>query len=92
MDNDSFVHSRVRAWDRNAPERLSNEFTLEDIKGAAATITIAGNDTVSPAIRAGNVPSLGIELTSPSDSSYGHAPRSLPNAKPRRAAQRTSRG
>ncbi|KXX75970.1 Cytochrome P450 1A2 [Madurella mycetomatis] len=50
IDNNSFVHSRVSAWDRNAREWLSNEFTLEDIKGAAATITIAGNDTTAATV------------------------------------------
>lgn len=34
-------------WRKNAQKRLGNEFTLEDIKGAAATLLIAGNDTVS---------------------------------------------
>jgi hypothetical protein len=33
-------------WHGNNQKGLLNEFTLEDIKGAAATIVIAGNDTV----------------------------------------------
>ena len=31
----------------NTQSGLPNDFNLEDIKGAAATIVIAGNDTVS---------------------------------------------
>jgi hypothetical protein len=31
----------------NTHSGLPNDFNLEDIKGAAATIVIAGNDTVS---------------------------------------------
>jgi hypothetical protein len=34
-------------WNKNAQQGLPNGFGLEDIKGAAATIVIAGNDTVS---------------------------------------------
>jgi hypothetical protein len=34
-------------WSNNAHKELPNGFGLEDIKGAAATIVIAGNDTVS---------------------------------------------
>ena len=37
----SFVRSRMRARTAESP------FTLSDIKGAAATILIAGNDTTS---------------------------------------------
>lgn len=38
----------MNIWHNNAQEGLSNDFDLDDIKGAAATIVIAGNDTVSP--------------------------------------------
>jgi hypothetical protein len=34
-------------WHMNSQKGLLNDFDLEDIKGAAATIVIAGNDTVS---------------------------------------------
>lgn len=34
-------------WNDNAHRGMPNAFDLEDIKGAAATIVIAGNDTVS---------------------------------------------
>ena len=34
-------------WHTNSQKGVSNDFDLEDIKGAAATIVIAGNDTVS---------------------------------------------
>jgi len=33
-------------WEDNARQKQSDGFDLEDIKGAAATIVIAGNDTV----------------------------------------------
>lgn len=33
-------------WKKNARKGLPNDFDKEDIKGAAATIVIAGNDTV----------------------------------------------
>lgn len=33
-------------WDANTAKGQANDFGLEDIKGAAATIVIAGNDTV----------------------------------------------
>jgi hypothetical protein len=51
-DNQSFVHTRMGIWNNNGHKRLPNNFGLEDIKGAAATIVIAGNDTVSCSPRA----------------------------------------
>ncbi|KAH6641002.1 cytochrome P450 [Chaetomium tenue] len=46
-DNHSFVHSRMGIFNDNAHSGLPNDFGLEDIKGAAATIVIAGNDTTA---------------------------------------------
>ncbi|KAL2132834.1 hypothetical protein VTI74DRAFT_3233 [Chaetomium olivicolor] len=44
---ESFVHTRAGIWNANFREGVRNEFTLKDIKGAAATIVIAGNDTTA---------------------------------------------
>ncbi len=38
-------------WHINDQNGVSNDFDLEDIKGAAATIVIAGNDTVSSSVK-----------------------------------------
>ncbi|KAK4185184.1 cytochrome P450 1A2 [Podospora australis] len=46
----SFVHERISIFRKNAAESLANEFTLEDIQGAAATILIAGNDTTAATV------------------------------------------
>ncbi|KAK4031782.1 hypothetical protein C8A01DRAFT_21053 [Parachaetomium inaequale] len=46
-DNHSFVHTRMGIWNNNAIKGLANDFDMEDIKGAAATIVIAGNDTTT---------------------------------------------
>ncbi|KAK0666427.1 putative cytochrome P450 E-class, group I [Cercophora samala] len=43
----SFVHNRMAIHNSNLEQSLPNDFTIEDIKGAAATIVIAGNDTTS---------------------------------------------
>ncbi|KAK4202012.1 cytochrome P450 [Triangularia verruculosa] len=43
----SFVHNRMSIHSSNTRQNLPNDFTIEDIKGAAATIVIAGNDTTS---------------------------------------------
>ncbi|KAK4173810.1 cytochrome P450 [Triangularia setosa] len=43
----SFVHNRMSIHTSNTEQNLPNDFTIEDIKGAAATIVIAGNDTTS---------------------------------------------
>jgi hypothetical protein len=45
-DGQSFVHTRLGIWNENIQKGFPNDFDLEDIKGAAATIAIAGNDTV----------------------------------------------
>lgn len=42
----SFVHHRMAIHNSNLERSIPNDFTIEDIKGAAATIVIAGNDTV----------------------------------------------
>ncbi|KAK4157185.1 hypothetical protein C8A00DRAFT_11913 [Chaetomidium leptoderma] len=46
----SFVHSRMGIWNDNAHKGLPNDFGLDDIKGAAATIVIAGNDTTAASL------------------------------------------
>ncbi len=43
-------------WLRNTEMGVPNDFDVEDIKGAAATIVIAGNDTVSLNMRCKIVP------------------------------------
>ena len=42
-----FAHNRLAVYGENLKKGLQNDFDLNDIKGAAATILIAGNDTVS---------------------------------------------
>ncbi|KAL2146556.1 hypothetical protein VTI28DRAFT_3447 [Corynascus sepedonium] len=44
-DNDSFVHAQMRIRNTNYINKGPSDFDLDDIKGAAATIVIAGNDT-----------------------------------------------
>ncbi|KAL2172494.1 hypothetical protein VTG60DRAFT_5248 [Thermothelomyces hinnuleus] len=44
-NNNSFVHTHMQIRNDNAINQQPNEFDVEDIKGAAATIVIAGNDT-----------------------------------------------
>jgi hypothetical protein len=41
-------------WQENTQKGIPNDFDLEDIKGAAATIVIAGNDTASHHPHQGN--------------------------------------
>jgi hypothetical protein len=36
----------MAAWAENQRNGLPNDFDLDDIRGAAATLVIAGNDTV----------------------------------------------
>ncbi len=72
-------------WHGNNQKGVLNEFTLEDIKGAAATIVIAGNDTVRHAYTSVKPRRLTLLL----DSSYGHALSPLPDAEPRGTAQGT---
>lgn len=43
----SFVHHRMAIHNSNLERSIPNDFTIEDIKGAAATIVIAGNDTTA---------------------------------------------
>lgn len=47
-----FTHERLAIYRSNDEKGISNEFTLDDIRGAAATIHIAGNDTVGSPGRA----------------------------------------
>ncbi|KAK3297434.1 cytochrome P450 [Chaetomium fimeti] len=49
-NNHSFVHERMSILNHNAHGGLPNDFDLEDIKGAAATIVIAGNDTTAATV------------------------------------------
>ncbi|KAK4122223.1 cytochrome P450 [Parathielavia appendiculata] len=49
-DNQSFVHTRMAIWNENAQKGVANDFDLDDIKGAAATIVIAGNDTTAATV------------------------------------------
>ncbi|KAH6626478.1 cytochrome P450 [Chaetomium sp. MPI-SDFR-AT-0129] len=49
-ENNSFVHTRMGHWDANKAKGQANDFSLEDIKGAAATIVIAGNDTTAASL------------------------------------------
>jgi hypothetical protein len=46
-DSQSFVRTRIGILHEDTQKGLPSEFSIEDIKGAAATIVIAGNDTVS---------------------------------------------
>ncbi|KAK3370611.1 putative O-methylsterigmatocystin oxidoreductase [Podospora didyma] len=46
-DRKFFTHNRIAVFNENAENGIPNEFRLEDIKGAAATILIAGNDTTA---------------------------------------------
>ncbi|KAK4105144.1 cytochrome P450 [Parathielavia hyrcaniae] len=43
----SFAHTRMTIWRENARMGVPNDFDLDDIKGAAATIVIAGNVTTA---------------------------------------------
>ncbi|KAK3325975.1 putative O-methylsterigmatocystin oxidoreductase [Apodospora peruviana] len=47
MDRKFFTHNRLAIYRENEDKGLPNEFEIEDIKGAAATIVIAGNDTTT---------------------------------------------
>ena len=47
-DEKCFTHSRVATLKESAKKGVPEDFGLEDIKGAAATVLIAGNDTVCP--------------------------------------------
>jgi hypothetical protein len=42
-----FVHDQLGIHQDNAEKGIANDFTLDDIRGAAAAIHIAGNNTVS---------------------------------------------
>ncbi|KAK0727740.1 cytochrome P450 [Lasiosphaeria miniovina] len=44
-DTRIFTHNRLALYNQNVKHGMANEFDLEDIKGAAATVLIAGNDT-----------------------------------------------
>ncbi|AEO62931.1 uncharacterized protein THITE_154420 [Thermothielavioides terrestris NRRL 8126] len=44
-DSQSFVRTRIGILHEDTQKGLPSEFSIEDIKGAAATIVIAGNDT-----------------------------------------------
>ncbi|SPQ21574.1 f2ac1eeb-b7f6-445d-8e4b-e27435fa4e97 [Thermothielavioides terrestris] len=46
-DNQSFVRTRIGILHEDTQKGLPSEFGIEDIKGAAATIVIAGNDTTA---------------------------------------------
>ncbi|KAK0720138.1 cytochrome P450 [Lasiosphaeris hirsuta] len=50
LDDAYFTHNRVAIFNENAKKGLSNDFDLEDIKGAASTILIAGNDTTAATV------------------------------------------
>ncbi|KAK1767239.1 O-methylsterigmatocystin oxidoreductase [Phialemonium atrogriseum] len=50
LDRKCFAHNQLATYADNVEKGLPNEFDLEDIKGAAATITIAGNDTTSASV------------------------------------------
>ncbi|KAK3685203.1 cytochrome P450 [Podospora appendiculata] len=45
LDTNVFIHNRLAIHAANTQNGIPNEFDIEDIKGAAATILIAGNDT-----------------------------------------------
>lgn len=47
LDQRFFTHNRLAIYYENVEKGLPNEFGIEDIKGAVATIVIARNDTVS---------------------------------------------
>lgn len=47
LDRRFFTHNRLTIYKETSERGHTNEFDLEDIKGAAATVLIAGNDTVS---------------------------------------------
>ncbi|KAK5656691.1 hypothetical protein OQA88_4237 [Cercophora sp. LCS_1] len=52
LDRRFFTHNRVSIHNTPSPSpsNLSSLFTLEDIKGAAATVLIAGNDTTAATV------------------------------------------
>ncbi|KAL1841486.1 hypothetical protein VTK73DRAFT_3467 [Phialemonium thermophilum] len=50
LDRSCFAHDRLQIYRENAEKGLPNDFDFEDIKGAAATITIAGNDTTAATV------------------------------------------
>ncbi|KAM7204731.1 cytochrome P450 1A2 [Naviculisporaceae sp. PSN 640] len=47
LDRKFFIHNRLSIYQENIQKGVPNEFSIEDIKGAAATIVIAGNDTIT---------------------------------------------
>jgi hypothetical protein len=48
LDRRFFTHNGVASYQEDAKRNYRSNFGLEDIKGAAATVLIAGNDTASP--------------------------------------------
>ncbi|KAJ3952519.1 hypothetical protein N0V92_011042 [Colletotrichum tropicale] len=46
-ENPSFAHTLLETYNSNAKKGLNNEWSLDDIKGAAGAIFIAGADTVT---------------------------------------------
>lgn len=87
LDHKCFAHDRLVQYEENEKRGVSNEFDLEDIKGAAATITIAGNDTVIPVFskHRSTTPNHVPWLTHHLDSCNRHAQCSVPDAEPRQA-------
>ncbi|KAK1757145.1 cytochrome P450 1A2 [Echria macrotheca] len=50
LDRRFFTHNRVAIHTEAAQQGVETEFDLEDIKGAAATVLIAGNDTTAATV------------------------------------------
>ena len=46
IDRKCFVRDRLLVYKSNTADGIENSFTLDDIRGAGATLLIAGNDTV----------------------------------------------
>jgi cytochrome P450 len=44
------MKERLQVYENNAEKGLANNFNMEDIKGAAATLYIAGNDTTATTV------------------------------------------
>jgi len=84
MDRRFFTHNRVAMLNDTKTPSPTRGFSLEDIKGAAATVLIAGNDTASPFSSFHLIPHLKLMPPPPFlDGSNSHALGSLLDAKSR---------
>ena len=80
----------MKIWFENSRQGCPNRFSLEDIKGAAATILIAGNDTVCRTYTHEYLWAMSCVRKLPNylqDRSHSHASCPLPDAEPRSTTQ-----